>query len=172
MEEGVQGRFAKGVFDRMGQEQPWLSVLDLSGAACAAFVSASTANDFVPPRWLQDSDGFILVYAYDDLGSVPFLDELEMALHRAKDAELIPVTIVANKDDLSDELRRVKPDAVTHISAEFRSTSSVVRQFDCSEQRTSSAETAIQEAATLVLLAGSAESSLTRDRGRTRSFWG
>jgi small GTP-binding protein len=53
--------------------------------------------------YMRDGEGFILVYAINDTSSFQEVEEMYEQLRKAKDADEIPVVLIGNKCDLTDE---------------------------------------------------------------------
>ncbi|KAJ6254095.1 ras-like protein [Anaeramoeba flamelloides] len=55
----------------------------------------------------MNADGFVLVYSVDNRKAFEDIDEFRGEIHRAKDSELVPIVLCANKIDLPKELHEV-----------------------------------------------------------------
>ncbi|KAJ3431853.1 ras di-ras and rheb family members of small gtpase superfamily [Anaeramoeba flamelloides] len=55
----------------------------------------------------MNADGFVLVYSVDNRKAFEDIDEFRGEIHRAKDSEMVPIILCANKIDLPKELHEV-----------------------------------------------------------------
>ena len=68
-------------------------------------------------QWMREGKGYVLVYSIADRSSFEEILVFKEKIHRAKDMDKVPMVLVGNKCDLSDEDRQVSTEEGKTLAA-------------------------------------------------------
>mmetsp|Transcript_24784 Transcript_24784/g.27578 ORF Transcript_24784/g.27578 Transcript_24784/m.27578 type:complete len:195 (+) Transcript_24784:92-676(+) len=131
-------------------EETYRKVCDIDGDPFMLEISDTCgADNFAPMRdlYMEQGEGFLLVYSITDTNSFNELKHTYRMLSETKDEENIPIVVIGNKCDLTDE-RAV---ATTDAQALAKQWGSYCVFFETSAKTSENVKAAFEQAAKLVL---------------------